>query len=139
MSEKALSTTTTVIAFALGLLGLGMCIAMMVQESDGAVSSALYLTYVMMAVSVGAALLFGLFQFLTNIKNNISVLIGLVFFAVLLLIAYNIGDSTVLPNYVEGTTPADALWADVGLYFTYVLGGIAVVAAIGGELYRLVK
>lgn len=139
MSEKALSTSTTVIAFALGLLGLGMCIAMMVQESDGAVSSALYLTYAMMAVSVGAALLFGLFQFLTNIKNNISVLIALVFFAVLLLIAYNIGDSTVLPNYVEGTTPADALWADVGLYFTYVLGGIAVVAAIGGELYRLVK
>lgn len=61
--------------------------------------------------------------------------------AVLVLIAYALASDAYVPGLIEevDTTPTTLKWVDVGLYVTYILGGIAILGMIASEIYRALK
>jgi hypothetical protein len=135
--EKKLSTGLTVVAFIIGVVGLVMSIMIMVGY-EYVIGSAITLTMILMAVAGGVALLFGLYQLVTNIKKNISLLIGIVGFVILAVVCYMLASDEVLRSYVD-ITPTVSKLSGAGLLLMYVLIIGATVAAIFSEVSRIFK
>lgn len=103
--------------------------------------------YIISAISAIATLLFGIWQFLSNLKGNpkkalmgLGVMVG---FAALLLISYSIGSGDKLPIYGEDIQKFNVpFWlktADMWLYSTYVLIGLIILAILGGSVKKLLN
>jgi hypothetical protein len=101
------------------------------------------ITIVALALCVIAALGFGLLFFLTNIKQRLTTLLGIVGFVVIGLISfYVLADGTVLKAYETGgvtVTEGESLFAGGGIYMTYILGAIALGAIIWAEVSKIFK
>lgn len=138
MEDNKLNTGLTILSFVLIAVGFFMGIRIMVGYED-MVGPAITLSMVLMGVGAGVALLFGLYQLLTNIKKNMRMLIGLAVFAVLVVISYSIADDTVLRSYPEGTSAGGVKTSEAGIFVMYILIGIAAAAAIIAEVSRLFK
>lgn len=138
MNEKALNTGLSILSAVIMILGLVFGLIIM-SGNNVVIDSALYLSYVVLIASVAIAIIFGLIYFLSNIKGNMSLLIGLVALVVIGIISYSMGSSEVKPDYVPGITPNESKLSEAGIIFTYFLLIGAVVAAIWGEVVRLFK
>lgn len=138
MDAKKLDTVLTIIAFIIGIFGLILGIRIMSGYED-VISTAIWMIFALMIVAGGAAILFGLIGLLTNIKRNISLLIGLIAFVVLAFICYNLASDEVLKTYGEGVTPSTSQLSGMGLMVMYVLVVVAVALAIIGEIVRIFK
>lgn len=101
------------------------------------------ITLVALALCVIAALGFGLLFFLTNIKQRLTTLLGIVGFVVIGLISfYVLADGTVLKAYETGgvtVTEGESIFAGGGIYMTYILGAIALGAIIWAEVSKIFK
>jgi hypothetical protein len=138
MENKTLSTVLTIGAFILGVVGLVMGILIM-AGSERLVGSAITLVMIVMGVGAAVALLFGLFHLFANIKNNVSLLIGLVGFAILAFICYSLASGEVLQSYDADITSAISKLSGGGLIVMYFLVGMGAVTAILGEIVGLFK
>jgi hypothetical protein len=138
MNNKTLNTVLTVGAFAIGLIGLILCIMIMLG-SEGAIDTAINLSLFLMVAAAGAAVVFGLFHFLGNIKKNMPLLIGIIGFVVLAFICYALASDEVLRSYGPDITPSTSKLSGAGLLIMYVLVGIAVFAALAGEIIKIFK
>ncbi len=138
MDTKKLDTGLTVLAFVIGIVGLILGIRIMVGYED-AISPSIWLVFALMIVAGGAAVLFGLVQLLTNLKRNISLLIGLIGFVVLAFICYSLASDEVLATYGEDVTASASQLSGMGLMVMYVLVVAAVLLAIIGEVVRIFK
>lgn len=107
----------------------------------------LYWMYILFAISAAAAVLFGIWQFISNFKDNpkggIMGLVVLVLFGGLLLITYAIGDTTPL-NIMN--TEAQAynipVWlkvTDMWLYSTYTLIALVIIAIFAGSIKKVLN
>ncbi len=137
MEEKKLSTGLTVLAFIIGVVGLVMSIMIMIGY-EYVIGSAITLTLILMAIAGGAAILFGLYQLLTNIKKNVSLLVGIVGFIIIAVICYMLASDEVLRSYKD-ITPTVSKVSGAGLLLMYVLLIGAVVAAVVSEVSRIFK
>lgn len=101
------------------------------------------ITLVALALCVIAALGFGILFFLTNIKQRLTTLLGIVGFVVIGLISfYVLADGTVLKAYETGgvtVTEGESIFAGGGIYMTYILGAIALGAIIWAEVSKIFK
>jgi hypothetical protein len=138
MEDNKLSTGLTILSFVLIAVGFFMGIRIMIGYED-MVGPAITLSMILMGVGAGVALLFGLYQLLTNIKKNVRMLIGLAGFAILVLISYSLADDTVLRSYPDGTSSGGVKISEAGIFVMYILIGIAAIAAIIAEVSRLFK
>lgn len=138
MESKTLDTVLTVIAFIIGVAGLILGIRIMSGYED-VIGTAIWLVFGLMILAGGAAILFGLIQLLTNLKRNMSLLIGLIGFAVLAFICYNLASDEVLRTYGEGITSSTSQLSGMGLMVMYVLVIGALALAIIGEVVRIFK
>jgi len=138
MENKTLGTALTVGAFAISIIGLILCILIMVGN-EGMVSTAINLTLGLLVVAGGAALIFGLFHFLGNIKKNMPTLIAVIVFAVLAFVCYSLSSGEVLNSYDDDITPTASRLSETGLLIMYILIIAAVIAAVVGEVSRFFK
>ena len=138
MEDKKLSTGITAGAFVIGIIGFVMSIMIMVGY-EYVIGPAITLTMVLMIAAAGVAILFGLYQLLTNIKKNISLLIGIVGFIILAVVCYLLASDEVLRSYGDGITPAVSKLSGAGLFLLYFLLIGATVAAIFSEVSRIFK
>ena len=138
MENKTLDSVLTIGAFILGAIGLIMGIMIMIGN-ESVIGPAITLSMVIMGVAAAVAILFGLFHFLTNIKRNIPMLIGIVVFVILAIVCYNLASGTVLPSYDAGITETSSKLSGAGLMVMYVLVIVAAGAAILGEVTRIFK
>ena len=138
MDMKKIETGLTGLAGLIIAVGLILCIRI-ILGSDSSVSSALYLVYGCMILAGGVAVIFGLVQLFSNIKNNLSLLIGIVAFVVLAFICYSIAGNELLPTYGENVTATTSQLSGAGIMLMYTLVAVAVAAAIIGEVVRLFK
>lgn len=138
MQQRTISTVLTVIAFIIGLVGLVMGI-MIMAGNETVIDAAITFTIVCMLVAAGAAVLFGLFHFVTNFRQNMGALIGVIVLVILGFICYSIADAEVLRSYPDGITASESKWSEAGLIFTYVLIIAAVAVAIIGEVVRIFR
>ena len=103
----------------------------------------LYWVYVLLGVTLLAVFVFSIFGFINNLRHNrkkaINSLITLVVFAVLLVIAYTIGDGTPLnilgyegPDNVKGMLKLTDMW----LYPIYILMALTILAMLFSPLIK---
>lgn len=138
MDNKTLDTVLTIGAFIIGIIGLIMGI-MIMTGNESVIGPAITLSMVVMGVAAAVALLFGLFHFLTNIKRNIPMLIGVVVFVILVIVCYNLASGTLLPSYSDDITSSSAKLSGAGLMVMYVLVIVATATALIGEVTRIFK
>ncbi len=145
--SKKLDTVLTVLAAVVCIVGFVLCIRMLVADESehytegfqSLVTGTLQFTNVLLIIGAVAAVGFGLWYFITDIKNRIPTLIGIVVFVVLGLIGYSLASDTVLSTYPEGITAETSKWSEGGLIFMYILVVIAIGAALIGEVSRIFK
>ena len=137
MDMKKLATGLTGLSFLIIAIGLILTIRI-ATGSEASISPALYLVYVCMILAGGAAIIFGLVQLLTNLKRNMSLLIGIIGFLVLAFICYSIASDDV-SNYAEDITAGASQVSGAGLMLMYVLVVGAVALSVIGEVVRIFK
>ncbi|MDH6534938.1 hypothetical protein D0T51_08085 [Parabacteroides sp. 52] len=103
--------------------------------------------YVLMGVTAAATVLFGLWQFITNFRQNpkggLMGLVVLVLFFGMLFISYTMGNGTPIPglnaDIQEYNTPMWLKMTDMWLYSTYILTGLVVLAILAGSVKRIIN
>lgn len=138
MDNSKLTTGLSLLSFAIIAIGLFMSIRIMIGYED-MVGSAITLSMVLIGVGAGVAVLFGIFQLLTNLKKNLSMLVGLAVFVVIAIVAYSMADDTILRTYPEGTTAGGVKFSEAGIFLMYFLVVLAAITAIVAEVSRLFK
>lgn len=138
MENKTLNTVLTIGAFIIGIVGLVMSILIMLGN-ESVIGSAITLSMVVMGAAAVIAVLFGLFHFIANIKQNIPMLIGVVVFIIVAIICYNLASGEVLKSYGPDITESSSKWSGAGLLLMYVMIIGAVIAALLGEVTRIFK
>jgi hypothetical protein len=102
-----------------------------------------YIIYAVGIAAGAAAVLFGLLFFVLNLKQKIGTLVGIVGFAIIGLVSYNVlADDTVLRAYEASgitVTAGESWFAGGGLYFVYLLGGLSILAILFAEVSRVFK
>jgi hypothetical protein len=114
------------------------------QERYGALLDNLF--YIIYAVGIAcgaAAILFGLYFFVTNLKERMGTLMGIGAFAVIGLVSfYVLADSTVLRAYEASgitVTEGESMFAGGGMYFVYLLGAVALASILLAEVNKAIK
>ncbi len=120
MENKTLDTVLTIGAFIIGIIGLIMGIMIMVGY-ESVIGPSITLSMVVMGVAAAVAILFGLFHFLTNIKRNIPLLIGVVVFVILAIVCYNLASGSLMPSYGDDITESSSKLSGAGLMVMYAL------------------
>lgn len=138
MDNKTLNTVLSVLTFLLIVAGIVIS-ARIMAGYEAAVGPAITLSMVLIGVGGGVALLFGIFQLVTNLKKNLRLLIALALFALIAFICYSIADDTVLRSYPEATTASGVKFSEAGIYVMYVLVIGAALTAIISEVSRIFK
>jgi hypothetical protein len=136
MDMKKLGTGLTGLSFLIIVIGLFLTIRI-ASGYEASISPSLYLVYGCMIVAGGAAIIFGLVQLLTNLKKNMSLLIGIIGFIVLAFICYSIASNDI--TGYEDITATTSQLSGAGLMLMYVLVVGAVFLAIIGEVVRIFK
>lgn len=106
----------------------------------GQIGSAYTLTMIAAAICGAAWVIFGLFKIVTDIKGSLSVLIGIVAFAIVGFIAWSMsnGDLTKVGDKIEISESASH-WSGAGLQMLYILLGLTVLVALFTEVKKLIR
>jgi len=115
------------------------------QDTKWIVNSLTY-TEILLYISVGAVVIFSLFNFVLNLmsqpKKALLSLIPIVLLGVVFLFAYSSASNEVLhmPTY-KGTdnVPGILKWSGAGLITAYVFFGLAVLSILYAEIAKLFK
>ena len=97
----------------------------------------LYWIYILLGITIAALVIFSLYAFVNNFRHNrkkaINSLLTLAVLAILLVIAYTMGDGTPLnilgyegPDNVKGMLKLTDMW----LYSIYILMGLTILAML---------
>ena len=114
------------------------------QERYGALLDGLfYIIYFVGIACAAAAITFGLIFFVSNIKEKMGTLAGVVGFLILGLISfYVLADDTVMRAYEASgitVTTGESMFAGGGLYFVYLLGGLSILTIVAAEVRSALK
>jgi len=83
-----------------------------------------YLTFALLIVAAGSAIIFSIINLVRNPALFKRALIGLLFMAVILLIAYSIAPDNVITD-IKGealVTPTVSKWVSTGIWYSIILG-----------------
>jgi len=112
-------------------------------DIDGYVGTAMYVCYAGFILAAVIGIGFGIYHFLTHIKQAKGTLIGLIVFIAVLVLSYVLASDEVLRAYSmgDGTSPSTDIvkMTGAGIIAFYALGILAIVAAIFAEISRLFK
>lgn len=145
----------TIILWALIIVSVILLVSLVVNvneevETDPAmlswVNTNLIWSYILVAIGAGVAILSGLFHMFTDKKAAKNGIISLAFLAVVGLIAYMMA-SPEIPQFIgvdkflaDGTlNERVAKLTDTGLYATYILLGLAILAVASSSVMRLFR
>jgi hypothetical protein len=98
--------------------------------------------YVLIVVGIGSILVFEIINLIMHPSNTKKSMISVALIAAVVGIAYSLSDGTPLEIVAydgNENIPSMLILTDTGLYSFYILMGIAVIAIIGTELYRMFK
>jgi uncharacterized BrkB/YihY/UPF0761 family membrane protein len=112
------------------------------QEAPVITETYIIWSYILFGITAGITILFSLYNMIINPKGAKKSLIGIAGAAVLILIAYYLADDSVLnlPHYTgKDNVPATLKMVDTGLFTTYLLAGLAIVAIIYSEISKAFK
>lgn len=105
------------------------------------VGGAYMITYIAIGICAAAWAVFGLFQIVTNLKQSLPVLIGLVAFAIIGFISWSMSNGNLLQTsgMKEPITESASHWSGAGLQALYILLGLTVAVALFAEVKKLIR
>lgn len=139
---KWLMWALIIVSVVLLLWGFGKGYPASVGEgNDGTVNALLYWAYIMVGIAIFCVVVFGIaIAAVNNPKSLIKLLIGIVAAAVIVLICYLIAPaSPAVGLTTEQPSHAVLKMTDTLMILTYVLGALAVLAIIVGEIVSAVR
>ena len=143
MSTKVTGMVSKVFEYGIGIIGAFFFFMILSgNDPDGAfISRAINLSLWAIYIGAGIAVLFGVYQFVINIKDNKKGLIGIVAFVAIIFVANVMAKKQPVTDKLlsEGVTSQDILMTDTGLYTFYALIIIAILAIIISEVTRIFK
>ena len=155
MGDKTIKTVLSAVRMLVIVAGALLCI--MITSKSGAdetfvegqerygalLDNLFYIIYAVGVACAAAALLLGLYFFVTNIKDRMGTLVGVAGFAVLGLASfYVLADSTVLRAYEASgitVTEGESMFAGGGIYFVYLLSLAAIASIVVAEVNKAIK
>lgn len=111
-------------------------------KGEGFTNTMLWWAYVLLIFTIAITFIFPIVNFISNPKQGITVLVGLIGFAILFAIAYyGFADSNVDGKVYEQFHITPAISKVIGgvLWMTYILGGLAVLSIIYASISSLLK
>jgi len=107
----------------------------------------LYWMYILFAITIAATILFAIWQFIANFKENpkggMMGLVVIVLFFAMMYITYAVGGDTPLPimnaDAQEFNVPFWLKITDMWLYSTYILTGLVVLAILAGSIKKVLN
>lgn len=152
MSEKTVGIISKGLMYLVGAVGVLFVlltfanwdsVASNRDEIDGYVGAAMYVCYIGFILAALIGIGFGAYHFLANIKKSKGTLVGVLVFAVVLVISYFLASDEVLRSYAmgDGSAPSPELVkvSGAGIIAFYLFGLLAIAAAIFAEISRLFK
>lgn len=129
-----------VFQFGIAIIGTILFLMILLNDSTSAISSAITLSMWSIYIAAGIAVLFGVFHFATNVKDNPKSLIGIVSFIVIIVIARMMAKNAVVTDeLLSKADESQLLMTDTGLYMFYILIGISILSILFAEVSRLFK
>lgn len=159
---KGINIGANVIKFAFAIIGVILSVIIVYKwdeklnnQSDimPYLDGSLVMVWGALILCAAVAVLFGIFQFVTNLKKNKGGLIGIVAFIAVLAVSFGALAQTKLMDYrsyrggkfedpdadYNGLTDFWLNISEGGLYAVYILIGIGVLAAVVAEVTKLIK
>ncbi len=140
MNTKIAGIVGKVFQFGIGVIGGIMFLMILLNGDESMISSSITLSMWAIYIAAGIAVLFGVYHFVTNLKNNKKSLIGIVSFILIVIVSRVLAkgqDSTAA--MLEKADEGQILMTDTGLYMFYILIGLTVLAIVFAEVSRLFK
>ena len=129
-----------VFEFGIIIVGVIMFLMILTGNGDGVISSAISLSLYSIYIAAGIAVLFGIYHFATNVKDNKKSLIGIVAFILIVVIARVVAKGQETSSaLLEKADEGEILMTDTGLYMFYILIILTVLSIIFAEVSRLLK
>jgi carbon starvation protein CstA len=129
-----------VLQFGIAIIGTIFFLMILLNDSTSAISYALTLSMWAIYIAAGVAVLFGVYHFAANVKENPKSIIGIVAFLVVIFVARMMAKSAVVTDaLLSKADEGQLLMTDTGLYMFYILMGIAILAILFAEVSRLFK
>lgn len=135
--DKTILNIFKIISLVLIALAVILQITVLIQGEEGVTEGSILdnyalLAYVALGIAAFLAILFPIIFMIQNPKNALKVLIGLAVLVVFGFICYSIAQNTFNIVQLEDleTTAETSRMVGAALYFTYIVGGLAVVSII---------
>lgn len=160
MKDKLLSRISNIVALVLLAVSVVIVLAMYVGPNADTITNAggdvmnvpaatdtlIYWCYALLIATVVAVVGFAAYKFISNLiinpKGGIKTIVTLVAFAILIIVAWNLGSPEKLPIIGYEGTENDGFWAqftDMVIYVCYTLFVLVFLAIIGNRLYTKFK
>ncbi len=144
--DKTILTIFKVISLIFIALAVIMQIMVLIKGDDGVLGTGILdyyirLSYVAVAIAAIMALAFPMYFMIQNPKDLLKIVGGIAILAVIGFICYSIADNTFNIAQLEKLkTSADvSRYVGASLYFTYFLGGLAILSVIFSGISGLFK
>ena len=160
MKDKLLSRISNIVALVLLAVSVVIVLAMYVGPNADTITNAggdvmnvpaatdtlIYWCYALLIATVVAVVGFAAYKFISNLiinpKGGIKTIVTLVVFALLIIVAWNLGSPEKLPIIGYEGTENEGFWAqftDMVIYVCYTLFVLVFLAIIGNRLYTKFK
>lgn len=160
MKDKLLSRISNIVALVLLAVSVVIVLAMYVGPNADTITNAggdvmnvpaatdtlIYWCYALLIATVVAVVGFAAYKFISNLiinpKGGIKTIVTLVAFAILIIVAWNLGSPEKLPIIGYEGTENEGFWAqftDMAIYVCYTLFVLVFLAIIGNRLYTKFK
>ncbi len=160
MKDKLLSRISNIVALVLLAVSVVIVLAMYVGPNADTITNAggdvmnvpaatdtlIYWCYALLIATVVAVVGFAAYKFISNLiinpKGGIKTIVTLVAFAILIIVAWNLGSPEKLPIIGYEGTENEGFWAqftDMVIYVCYTLFVLVFLAIIGNRLYTKFK
>lgn len=135
--DKTILTIFKIISIIFIALAIILQIVVLVKGEEGLVGSNVLNNYMLLgylAIGLTAffAILFPIIFMIQNPKNILKLLGAIVVVVIIGFICYSVARNTLNIEQLETlkTTAATSKWVGASLYFTYIIGGLAVISII---------
>jgi len=140
MNTRIAGIVGKVFQFGIGVIGGIMFLMILLKGDEDMISSSITLSMWSIYIAAGIAILFGVYHFVTTIKDNKKSLIGIVAFILIIFISRMLAKGQATTEaLLEKADEGQILMTDTGLYMFYILIAITVLSILFSEVSRLLK
>ena len=105
--------------------------------NENIIDIGIIVTYVLLGLAAAAVVLSAVFQLFANFRNARGGLVGLALLVAILFLSYLISTNEAYEAFNVGPTASQ--WIGGGIIATFILIGLAIVAAVFTEVFKLFR